>query len=203
MPLIHIKAGNLSKDQKLRIGERIIDAFYREGVPPSSVIVLYGEEDADILMEGGLLFERSSSRGEAAPTQASLPPPAPITEAPRAEQAAAQVADEEEAPPDFRTKLRRSRSELSALKAGLVKALQAQGALSSFQAQEALDLKACDWAPATLRRFFSELEEEGVIEKQGQKRGTRYVWKGIATQPGRTAGVTRLVKRSEDEPEEE
>lgn len=202
MPLIHIKAGNLSKDQKTRIGERVIDAFYREGVPPSSVIVLYSEEDADILLEGGLLFERAAPRVEAAPAQASLPPPTPPVEAPQAEQEAVPGA-EEEALPDFRTKLRRSRSELSALKARLVKALQAQGALSSFQAQEALDLKACDWAPATLRRFFSELEEEGVIEKQGQKRGTRYVWKGIATQPGRSVGVTRLVKRGEDEMEEQ
>jgi hypothetical protein len=99
---------------------------------------------------------------------------------------------------DFKTKPRRSKVELSDLKAQLVKTLQFQGALSSFQAQEELGLKSCDWAPATLRRFFSELEDEGVIVKQGQKRGTRYVWKGTTHQP-RSTPAAKLVKRVEEE----
>ena len=45
--------------------------------------------------------------------------------------------------------------------ATLVQILQEKGALSSFQAQEELGLKTCDWAPATLRRFFSELGDSG------------------------------------------
>ena len=102
--------------------------------------------------------------------------------------------------PDFKNKLRRSKVELNDLKAQLVKTLQLQGALSSFQAQEELGLKTCDWAPATLRRFFSELEDEGVISKQGQKRGTRYVWKGITSQSAHSAPLARLVKRAEEEP---
>jgi hypothetical protein len=88
--------------------------------------------------------------------------------------------------------------ELQDLKAQLVARLQGKGALSSFQAQIDLGLKACDWAPATLRRFFSELEEEGLITKQGQKRGTRYVWNGINTQQAPLAPGPRLVKRVED-----
>jgi DNA-binding transcriptional regulator YhcF (GntR family) len=79
-----------------------------------------------------------------------------------------------------------------------VKTLQLQGALSSFQAQEELGLKTCDWAPATLRRFFSELEDEGVIVKQGQKRGTRYVWKGTSHQT-RSTPAAKLVKRVEED----
>ena len=99
--------------------------------------------------------------------------------------------------PDFKSKLRRSKVELTALKAQLVKTLQLQGALSSFQAQEELGLKTCEWAPATLRRFFSELEDEGVILKQGQKRGTRYVWRGITNQPatGRPPGPPGQARR--------
>ena len=99
---------------------------------------------------------------------------------------------------DFKSKPRRSKHELSDLKNQLVQTLQRQGALSSFQAQEELGLKTCDWAPATLRRFFSELEDEGVIVKQGQKRGTRYVWKGTSHQ-ARSTPSAKLVKRVEEE----
>jgi len=193
MPLVHIKSAHLAKDQKQRIGDRIIDAFHGEGVPPSSVVVLFGREEEDILLEGGLLFEVDSPVLEAvAPKPASLPPPPPSLPPPA-------PAVDKEPLPDFKNKLRRSKLELVALKAQLIKALQLQGALSSFQAQEELGLKNCDWAPATLRRFFSELEAEGVILKQGQKRGTRYVWKGMSSQPVVVVPVPRLVKRAEDE----
>jgi len=185
MPLIHINFANLSKDQKQRIGERIIDVFHNEGVAASSVVVLFGHENADMLMEGGLLIQGDAPRAEA---PAPKPPPPPPV-----------ILVEKVALPDFRSKLRRSKGELTTLKAQLVKTLQLQGALSSFQAQEELGLKTCDWAPATLRRFFSELEEEGVILKQGQKRGTRYVWKGITGQPIHGSPQARLVKRAEDD----
>lgn len=185
MPLIHIKSNPLSKEQKKRIGDRIIEAFHGEGVPPSSVVVLFGREEADILLDGGLLFEVNGVKLDAPAPRPVTPPPAPM-------------AFEKDMLPDFKNKLRRSKGELLALKAQLIKTLQLQGALSSFQAQEELGLKTCDWAPATLRRFFSELEDEGVILKQGQKRGTRYVWKGMSSQP--VHGSPRLVKRGDDEP---
>ena len=186
MPLIHIKSGKLSKDQKKNIGDRIFDAFHREGIPASTVVILFAKEDEDILMEGGFLIEQGQ---QAAEQQAAKPSPLPPPPPP-----------EPEVRPDFKSKLRRSKVELNDLKAQLVKTLQLQGALSSFQAQEELGLKTCDWAPATLWRFFSELEDEGVISKQGQKRGTRYVWKGITSQSTHAAPMARLVKRAEEEP---
>jgi phenylpyruvate tautomerase PptA (4-oxalocrotonate tautomerase family) len=199
MPSVHIKSPRLSTDQKKRIGDRVISAFHGEGFSPSSIVVFFEREEADLFLEGGLLFEVEAQR--AAPERAVAPPPAPVGAPPVPEAAEpAPVAPPEPDPaPDFKSKLRRSKGELSDLKARLVKTLQLQGALSSFQAQEELGLKACDWAPATLRRFFSELEDEGVISKQGQKRGTRYVWKGTSHQPRAGAPQARLVKRSEDE----
>ncbi|WP_316412440.1 hypothetical protein [Mesoterricola silvestris] len=138
-----------------------------------------------MLLDGGLLIEAEGAQPEAPAPKPVAPPPAP-------------VPFEKDIIPDFKNKLRRSKGELLALKNQLIKTLQLQGALSSFQAQEELGLKSCDWAPATLRRFFSELEDEGVILKQGQKRGTRYVWKGMSSQP--VHGSPRLVKRGDDDP---
>ena len=191
MPSVHIKSPRLSPEQKKRIGDRVIAALHSAGFSPGSVVVFFEREEADILLDGGLLFEVEAGPGPAEPP----PPPEPPPQKPVP--AAAPPAPEPAAV-DFKNKPRRSKVELSDLKAQLVKTLQFQGALSSFQAQEELGLKACDWAPATLRRFFSELEEEGVIIKQGQKRGTRYVWKGTSHQ-SKPAASARLVKRNEDE----
>jgi len=185
MPLVIIQASNLSSEQKKRIGDRLMEAFHREGVHASSVVVLFKREDADILLDGGLLLEASPTE---APTF-SAPPSSP-------------PAGESGASEDFKTRPRRTKSELSDLKAQLIKLLQLQGAVSSFQAQEELGLKDCEWAPATLRRLFSELEEEGAIVKQGQKRGTRYVWKGITSQP-LSGAAPKLVKRAELEASDE
>ena len=187
MPLVTIQATRLSADQKKRIGDRIIEAFHREGIPASSVVVIYARKDLDILLDGGYLIE-----SELDPEPEPLLPK-PISTAPA----------EAELPDEFKTRSRRTKTELADLKALLVSKLQLQGALSSFQAQDELGLKDCDWAPATLRRFFSELEEEGVITKQGQKRGTRYVWKGITSQ-AQGGAMPRLVKKPEtmDEAEE-
>ena len=180
MPLVTIQATRLSADQKKRIGDRIIEAFHREGIPASSVVLLYSREDLDILLDGGYLIE-----SELDPQPHILipkqTPSAPV---------------EVEMPDEFKTRSRRTKVELAELKALLVNKLQLQGALSSFQAQDELGLKDCDWAPATLRRFFSELEEEGAITKQGQKRGTRYVWKGITSQP-QGGAMPKLVKKPE------
>src|SRR5512145_112750 len=166
MPLVTIQATRLSADQKKRIGDRLIEAFHREGIPASSVVILFGREELDILLDGGYLIEASRD---------SAPPALPSRAEP-------EEAAEGEPMEEFKTRSRRTKTELTDLKALLVSKLQLQGALSSFQAQDELGLKDCEWAPATLRRFFSELEEEGVIIKQGQKRGTRYVWKGITSQ---------------------
>ena len=191
MPSVHIKSPRLSAEQKRRIGERVITALHSEGYDAGSVVVFFEREEADLFLEGGLLFEVKA--GVVAPPvpEISAPPPAPIP--PPATPPVQDPAN------DFRNKLRRSKNELSDLKAQLVKTLQLQGALSSFQAQEELGLKTCDWAPATLRRFFSELEDEGVISKQGQKRGTRYVWKGTTHQTRAAAPSAKLVKRVDEE----
>jgi hypothetical protein len=185
MPLVTIQATRLSADQKKRIGDRIIEAFHREGISASSVVVIYSREDLDILLDGGYLIE---STADPQPPVLAQKPPAPI---------------EVDAPDEFKSRSRRTKTELTELKALLISKLQIQGALSSFQAQDELGLKDCEWAPATLRRFFSELEEEGVITKQGQKRGTRYVWKGITSQP-QGGAVAKLVKKPEtmEDPEE-
>jgi hypothetical protein len=185
MPSVHIKSPRLSTDQKKRIGDRVISALHGAGFASGSVVVFFEREEADILLDGGLLFEV-----DAKPVEAPPPEPPPV--------AAALPALPVELAADFKNKPRRSKGELSDLKAQLVKTLQLQGALSSFQAQEELGLKTCDWAPATLRRFFSELENEGVIVKQGQKRGTRYVWKGT-THQARSTPSAKLVKRIEEE----
>jgi hypothetical protein len=192
MPSVHIKSPSLSSDQKKRIGDRVISAFHGEGFSPGSIVVFFEREEADILLDGGLLFEVDSGAREPSAPEPSAPPP-PVPAGPPAAPAFAEPST------DFKNKLRRSKGELSDLKAQLVKTLQLQGALSSFQAQEELGLKTCDWAPATLRRFFSELEDEGVISKQGQKRGTRYVWKGTTHQARSAAPSAKLVKRIDED----
>ena len=186
MPLITIQGARLTSEQKKRIGERIIDAFHREGIPANSVVVVVQRGELDLVFEDGFLVEADPDPLPGPGPVAVLPPgPAPVV-----------VPDPpvEEAE-NFKTRVRRTKAELEDLKARLIQKLQLQGNLSSFQAQEELGLKDCDWAPATLRRFFTELEEEGVISKQGQKRGTRYVWKGI-TSHAPADQAPRLVKRS-------
>jgi hypothetical protein len=184
MPLVIIQASSLSAEQKKRIGDRVVDSLHSEGVPASSVVVLFQPDKSDVYLDGGLVHELRV----AAPPSLS----APFEAAPRALPAAPVTGS------DFRAKARRNRQELGDLRKQLVAALEGQGGLSSFQAQEALGLKDCDWAPATLRRLFAELEEEGLIQKQGQKRGTRYVWKGLAT-CAPTTPMPKLVKRDWDE----
>lgn len=183
MVVIHTPA--LSRVQKQRIGDRVMEALHSEGIPASTVVVLFRPEDADIYLEGGLLHEAASSPSKASSSDSSVT-------------IKGFVAGPPAASPDFRTKVRRSRQELGELRSGLVRLLQDRGALSSFEAQDALELGGCDWAPATLRRFFSDLESEGVITKQGQKRGTRYVWKGVANLPPVPTPV-KLVKKDEGE----
>jgi hypothetical protein len=181
MAIVVIESPRLSADQKNRIGERVITALQQEGMAPGSVVVLFQPERGDIYLDG-LLIQ----------TQAAAPASIPVTPAPKAPAPAPEPA------PAFKTKARRSKPELEDLKGQLMRALQDRGSLSSFEAQVALDLKECDWAPATLRRLFTDLEETRLIVKNGQKRGTRYVWKGIASSP-QPAPAVKLVKAEVDE----
>lgn len=187
MAIVVVQASPLSAEQKRRIGDKILGALHQEGVPAASSVVLFRAEDTDVYMDGGLLHEAASPepRIEAIRTPAEAPEPqsAPLQFLP---------------PATPRPKGRRSKPELAELKEKLVTALQSEGALSSFEAQARLGLKDDDGAPATLRRFFSELEEAGLIGKQGQKRGTRYVWKGMVQNPSPAMAPVKLVKRNED-----
>ena len=181
MAIVSIESSNLSSEQKSRIGERVITALQHEGIAPGSVVVLFQPERGDIYLDG-LLVQ----------VQVDAPAAVPAAPAPRA------AAPVQEAAPAFKTKARRSKPELEDMKNRLMTALQDKGSLSSFEAQVALDLKDCDWAPATLRRLFTELEETKLIVKNGQKRGTRYVWKGIASTP-QSAPAVKLVKAESEE----
>ena len=180
MAMVVIHTSALSRVQKQRIGDRVIEALHNEGLPASTVVVLFKAEDTDIYLDGGLLHEAA----------------APPSTSPHATPATGFVPGPPTTMQDFKTKVRRSRQELDELRSRLVALLQDRGALSSFEAQDGLELSDCDWAPATLRRFFAELEDEGVIFKQGQKRGTRYVWKGVANLP-RVPTPVKLVKKEE------
>jgi hypothetical protein len=193
MAMVVIRTPPLSSDQKKRIGDRILSALHHEGIPAASAVILFQAEEADLYLDGGLFYEAARPSSAAAPPR---PQPVPV-QAPE---------EPKEAPISFlpaatpsRTRGRRSKSELADLKGKLTRLLQTEGALSSFDAQTRLGLKDSDGAPATLRRFFSELEEEGFITKQGQKRGTRYVWKGIVQSSPPALPPVRLVKRTEDE----
>jgi hypothetical protein len=185
MAIVIIESPNLSADQKSRIGERVITALQHEGMAPGSVVVLFQPERGDIYLDG-LLVQAAAS-----PSTTVAAPAAPLLKV----QAA---MPEEEQIPSFKTKARRSKPELEDMKSQLMRALQDKGSLSSFEAQLALQLKDCDWAPATLRRLFTELEEAKLIVKSGQKRGTRYVWKGIVSSPQPTP-VVKLVKAENEE----
>ncbi|BDU68762.1 hypothetical protein GETHOR_08630 [Geothrix oryzae] len=182
MAVVIIQSPNLSPEQETRIGERIITTLQQEGLAPGSVVVMFRPERGDIYLDGLLVQAEVPARVQA---------PAPIAAKPAAPVAAAE-------PTGFKTKARRSKPELEDLKQGLMQKLQDQGSLSSFEAQVALDLKDCDWAPATLRRLFTELEEAKLITKSGQKRGTRYVWKGMVNTP-QVPPTVKLVKAESDE----
>jgi hypothetical protein len=180
MTIVRIESPQLSPDQEARIGDRIISALHQEGLQPASVVVLFRPERGDVYMEGHLFQSQAlpqSTPATAARVPAAQPEPAAVA-------------------PGIRAKGRLSRSESEDMKRKLALALQDKGSLSSFEAQVALDLKDCDWAPGTLRRLFTELEEAKLITKSGQKRGTRYVWKGMAN-AAQSVPTVKLVKAEE------
>ncbi|HEX9082201.1 MAG TPA: hypothetical protein VF768_07975 [Holophagaceae bacterium] len=184
MAMVVIQTPALSADQKRRIGERVISLLQNEGFAPGGVVVLFRPESQDLYLDG-LLFE-AERQPEAAPVAA--PAPAPVPEPAPAAPAA----------PTFKAAGRRTKHELEDLRQRLIQKLQMEGSLSSFEAQEALGLKDFDWAPGTLRRLFTDLEEEKLITKTGQKRGTRYQWKGIVSTQSASPAV-KLVKADSEE----
>lgn len=178
MAIVVIESPTLSTDQKTRIGDRVIQALHLEGMAPGSIVVLFRPERGDLYLDGGLI---RSEVADADPTPVATP-------------RAIKAAPAEE----VKVGARRSKPELEALKTNLLAALKGKGSLSSFEAQGVLGLKECDWAPATLRRLFTELEEAQLITKSGQKRGTRYVWGGSAEVPP-PAPAVKLVKGDTEE----
>ena len=109
MPSVHIKSPRLSTDQKKRIGDRVISALHSAGFASGSVVVFFEREDADLLLDGGLLFEVDAKPMEAPPPEPPPPPPAVFLPPPPLEPAA-----------DFKQKPRRSKGELLDLKAQLL-----------------------------------------------------------------------------------
>ena len=186
MAIVTIQAPTLNEAQKKRIGERVLDSLHREGVPASSVVVFFRHEDADVFLDGGLLFEAKPQQQHAVhaplvPVSIAIPKPAPTF-----------VKEPV-------TVVRKPIPEYSEAKEKIKSMLLDHGGLSSFQAQNGLDLKGCEGASAMLRRVFADLEAEGIVEKQGQKRGTRYVLKGITSTPPQQSASVILVKQ--DKPE--
>lgn len=172
MPLVIIQAPPLSRDQKNRVGSRIVDALHAEGIAPGSILVLFRPEEADIYVDGGLVHE-----------------------CPPRDSGVADSACFEEAE---RPRNRRNRADLEALRTQLIQALQLKGQMSSFEAQTELGLKDDENGAAILRRLFSELDAEGLIVKHGQKRGTRYGWKGFSNIPSQGVPGAILMKKDEE-----
>jgi len=188
MPIVTIQASALTNVQKKRIGERVLDSLHREGIPASSIVVLFRHEDTDIFLDGGLLFDVKPHHQAAQATAPVLANAMPAKSAPTT------FVREPTA-----TVMRKPIPEYSEVKEKVRSMLLDHGGLSSFQAQNGLDLKGYDGASAILRRVFAELESEGIVEKQGQKRGTRYVLKGItSTAPQQSASVI-LVKQDKSD----
>ena len=165
MSFITLRTPALNGEQKKRLGDRILYALQQEGISPGTVVLRYEVEHSDLYMDGTLVE---------APRPAAAAAPAPVFSL--AARPAEEPAPRAEAAPAYKNKARRSKKELEDLKTRLVDFLKRDSSLSSFDAQKKLSLEDCDWAPNTLRRLFSELIEEGVVRKEGEKRGTRYHW---------------------------
>jgi hypothetical protein len=204
MAIVTIQAPILSDIQKKRIGERVLDSLHSEGIPASSIVVLFRPEDTDIFLDGGLLFEAkqrpqvmpavSSSTITTVTKKPSLGTGKVQTPAPAA------VPPPTAAPSSSAQQPKKVMPVYAEVKEKVKAMLLNQGGLSSFQAQSGLALKGFEGASAVLRRVFAELEAEGLVEKQGQKRGTRYVLKGITSAPPQQSAPVKLVKQDRPEP---
>lgn len=183
MALVTLQTPPLNPEQKQRIGERILQALHAEGVSASQTVVLFQPETSDLYLEGGLLVEAVRPAMEPAAREASPAFPTPVLEP------AAPAR-------------RRSRGEQQAYLQRLAEVLRREGALTSFQAQAALGLKDDPGAATLLRNLFKALEDEGLIRKEGQRRGTRYLWNGPEGDDP-ILPAARLVKREDEGPETE
>lgn len=177
MAVVVIHSPSLSVEAKKRVGDQVITALHNEDVPASTVVVLFKVENADLYLDGGVLVEARHSAptlpAASHPRTQTSPEPSTLNFLPH----------RPTAKEDFKTRARRTKQELAEMKTRLITLLHEKGGLSSFDAQKEMELQDCDWAPATLRRFFAELEQEGLIKKEGQKRGTRYVLLGTLNKP--------------------
>ena len=215
MAIVTIQAPALSDVQKKRVGERILDSLHSEGVPASSIVVLFRQDDTDIFLDGGILFEAKpryqvaaaasastvttvSKRPSVAAAKTPAPPPAPV-KAPEPAPAPAKGRGRGRTAPAAPHLPKKALPTFAEAKEKIRSMLLNHGGLSSFQAQSGLDLKGHDGASALLRKIFADLELEGLVEKQGQKRGTRYVLKGIATAPPHQTTPVILVKHDKSE----
>ncbi|MBV5337206.1 MAG: hypothetical protein J0653_04365 [Deltaproteobacteria bacterium] len=171
----------LSSDQKKRIGDRVVECLHGEGIPATSVVVLFQADKSDVYLDGGMVHEVNTPTGQINRAVEYEPRVAALS------QGGLEMG-----------KIQRKKLDHGDLKARLALALETQGALSSFEAQVNLGLRDVDGAPAALRRVFAELDADGLISKQGQKRGTRYVWIG-QTARFATDGLPKLVKRTSAE----
>lgn len=150
--LVVVHTNPIGPEKKRRIEESLVAALAREGFPASQAVFLFQEGSSHL------------SREDRLPGAPSGP------------------AVSKEISPEFKTRARRTKAELMALKSQLMDALQTNGTLTSFQARQLLDLADCNWAPPALRRIFGELERQGLVVQHGLKRNTCYVWKGPRNQ---------------------
>ncbi|MCE1228363.1 MAG: 4-oxalocrotonate tautomerase family protein [Firmicutes bacterium] len=180
MPLVIIQTPALSPEQKKRIGDRVVESLHHEGVPAASVVVLFQTDKSDIYLDGGLVHEVTEAPAREGASWTPTPAPMVLETTPKS---------------------RRKKSDFSDLRERLVELLHTQGELSSFDAQVGLGLRDVDGTPAALRKVFNDLEAENLVEKKGQKRGTRYVWKGTVAPPVGASPI--LVKRTVSEEGEE
>ncbi|MDP2876291.1 MAG: hypothetical protein Q8O00_08910 [Holophaga sp.] len=158
-----------------------MECLHSEGIPATSVVVLFQADKSDVYLDGGMVHEVSTPAGFVPRSAEYEPRPTAFT------QGGMEMG-----------KPQRKKIDFEDLKAKLALALETHGALSSFEAQVNLGLRDVDGAPAALRRVFAELDADGLISKQGQKRGTRYVWIG-QTARFATDGLPKLVKRTSAE----
>lgn len=186
MAIITLQLPLLTKEQKKSLGNGILYELQKAGISPASTVVIFKPLIEDVYMDSLLVEAPAAHLPAASPSlvvvpafEAALPPTS---------MAAKKAA-------------RLNKADKQDLRGKLVDELRKKGSLSSFEAQEALGLKDQDGAPATLRRLFSDLEEEGIIGKTGQKRGTRYVLKGVLESKDKPTPGVKLIKAETVEPE--
>lgn len=148
MPVTILHSMRLSSEEKRRIGDALAHIFLDCGLSQTEAMVDFEQK------ESARIASEEHPRSAHAP---ALPP---------------MIS------PEFKSRARRTKAELRALEHQLIEALKSNQTLSSLQARRLLGLTNCDWAPATLRRLFQDLEHRGLVVQQGLKRGTSYAWVG-------------------------